>query len=61
LLLPVALLVGAIVGLATLGVHQDAFRPPSSPTSSHSAGFRHPYDVHPAMQYFGSIARHVHL
>jgi uncharacterized cupin superfamily protein len=67
LLLPLAILVGIMVGFATLGVHQDAVRPASSSMSSHvghsagSAESWHGYHVQPAVQCFRVLARHLHL
>ena len=58
LLLPVAVAVGTVIGLATLGDHQDAVRPTSSPAAAHS---KHVDGVHPTMKYFDSLARRVHL
>lgn len=64
LLLPVAILVGAVVGLATLDEHQDAVRPEIPTAAAHSASVSEPQHhdgVHAAMSYLGSLARRVHL
>lgn len=68
LLLPLALVVGAMVGFATLGVHQDAVRPASASTSAHASAHSgnaaaswHGHGLPPAVQYFRVLAHHLHL
>jgi hypothetical protein len=66
LLLPLAILVGIVVGFSTLGAHQEAVRPTSTASHAyvHPAGTAaswHGYGVQPAVKYFRGLARHLHL
>lgn len=65
LLLPLALLVGAVVGLSTLGAHQEAVRPAiAAHTATHAPGAAEPwhaYGVQPAVKYIRVLVHHLHL
>jgi hypothetical protein len=67
LLLPLALLVGAVVGLSTLGEHQEAVRPAATAhahLAAHAPGTTEPwhaYGVQPAVKYLRVLAHHLHL
>lgn len=62
ILLPLAILAGAVIGIGTLDIHQQADHPHSH-QSSRSAGAHvswQEYEVHSALRYLGQLTQRLH-